>query len=174
MGYSPCIVANFGHFQNAVIFRILGVFWSGFLHTTTLMRTYNRFSHLFGIFNFGPKLSILHGPCIVSHFQNGHFSNIRCFLERFFDITTLMRTTIVFRTFLAFLILDPNWAFCLGYSPCIVANFGHFQNAVIFRILGVFWSGFLHITTLMRTYNRFSHLFGIFNFGPKLSILHGL
>ena len=33
MGYSPCIVANFGHFQNAVIFRILGVFWSGFLHT---------------------------------------------------------------------------------------------------------------------------------------------
>ena len=96
MGYSPCILANFGHFQNALIFRILGVFCSGFLHTTTLKWSYNHFSHLFGIFNFWPKLTI-----------------------------------------------------CMGYSPCILANFGHFQNALIFRILGVFWSGFLHTTTLM-------------------------
>ena len=95
MGYSPCILANFGHFENAVIFRILGVFCSGFFPTTTCGRT------------------------------------------------------IVFRTFLAFLIVDTNWPFCMGYSPCIVANFGHFQNAVIFRILGVFWSGFLRRTTLM-------------------------
>ena len=77
-------MANFGHFQNALIFRllgvsravvlqsffapfwplefltqtdplffqILGVVWSGFLHTTTLMCSYNRFLHFFGIFNF--------------------------------------------------------------------------------------------------------------------------
>ena len=31
MGYSLCIVAIFGHFQNALIFRILAVFWSRFL-----------------------------------------------------------------------------------------------------------------------------------------------
>ena len=33
----PCMVANFGHFGNFVIFRILGVFRSHFLHTTALM-----------------------------------------------------------------------------------------------------------------------------------------
>ena len=122
MDYSPCIVAKFGHFQNAVISPILSGFWSGFLHTTTLMWWYNRFSHLFGILNFWSKLAILHGV----------------------------------------------------YSPCIVANFGHFRNAVIFRILGVFWSGFLDRTTVMWSYNHFSHLFGILNFWTKPTILHGL
>ena len=29
-------MANFGHFQNVVIFRILGVFWSGFFAHNTL------------------------------------------------------------------------------------------------------------------------------------------
>ena len=61
MGYRPCILANFRHFQNALIFRILSVFWSGVLDTPFLIRSYNGFSHLFGIFNFGPKLTILHG-----------------------------------------------------------------------------------------------------------------
>ena len=83
------------------------------------------------------------------------------------------RTTF-FCTFLAFLIFYPNWAFCMDYSPCILANFGYFQNAVIFRILGDFRSGFLHKTTLMWSYNRFLHLFTIFEFWPKLSILHRL
>ena len=70
----------------------------------------------------------------------------------------------VFRTFLAFLIFDLKWRFCMGYSPCILANVRHFQNALIFRILSVFWSGFLHTVTLIRPYNGFSHIFGIFNF----------
>ena len=30
MGYSPCIVADFGNFQTVVTFRLLYVFWSGF------------------------------------------------------------------------------------------------------------------------------------------------
>ena len=50
MGYSLCIVAIFGHFQNALIFRILAVFWSRFLHRTTLMCLYKRFSHVLGKF----------------------------------------------------------------------------------------------------------------------------
>ena len=110
MGFSLCMVANFGHIKNALIFRVLGVFWSGFLHKTTLMWSYNRYLRLFGIFKFWPKLTILH-----------------------------------------------------GYSPCILASFGHFQNALIFRVIGVFWSDFFHITNLMWSYNRYSNRFGIFN-----------
>ena len=33
MGYSLCMMADF---QNALISGIFGVFWSGFLHTTTV------------------------------------------------------------------------------------------------------------------------------------------
>ena len=33
MGYSPWIMADF---QNALVSRIFGVFWSGFLNRTTL------------------------------------------------------------------------------------------------------------------------------------------
>ena len=80
----------------------------------------------------------------------------------------------VFRTFFALLILDPDLAFCVGYSPCIVADSGYFQTGVIFPILGGFGAVFFHTTTLITSNNRFSHLFGIFNIGPKLSILHGL
>ena len=40
----------------------------------------------------------------------------------------------VFRTFFALLILDPDLAFCVGYSPCIVADSGYFQTGVIFPI----------------------------------------
>ena len=94
MGYSLCIVAIFGHFQNALIFRILAVFWSRF--------------------------------CI---------EQLECVCRN------------VLRMFLAYLIFNPNCPFCMGYSLCIVAIFGHFQNALIFRILPVFWSRFLHRTT---------------------------
>ena len=38
MGYSVCIVPIFGHFENALIFRILAIFKSRFFHRTTLMR----------------------------------------------------------------------------------------------------------------------------------------
>ena len=85
MGYSLCIVGIFGHFQNALIFGILGVFWSCFMHRTTLMCLQKGFSY-----------------------------------------------------FEAILFFDPKLVFCMGYSLCIVAIFGHFQNALIFRILAVF------------------------------------
>ena len=44
--------------------------------------------------------------------------------------------------FFRILMFDPNWAFCKGYSSCVVTNFGDFRKLVILRILGVFWSGF--------------------------------
>ena len=70
--------------------------------------------------------------------------------------------------FLAILIFDRNWPCCKGYSLCKMADF---QNRLISRIFGVFSSGFLHRTTLIFLYNRVVHVFGHFNFWPKLSIL---
>ena len=47
--------------------------------------------------------------------------------------------------FFGILIFDPMGGFCMGYKLCIVAEF---QNGLISRIFGVFWSGFLHRTTV--------------------------
>ena len=90
MGYSLCIVAIFSHFQNTLIFRILAVFQSCFLHRTTLMCFQKRFSHVLGNFIFSPKLSILHGlqPLHCGHFwpcsTYSHFPNISSFQDSFF------------------------------------------------------------------------------------------
>ena len=50
-----------------------------------------------------------------------------------------------FDMFLGILIFEPKLEFCMGYSLCVMADF---QNALISRIFGVFWSGFLHRTTV--------------------------
>ena len=43
MGYSLCMMVNF---ENALISRIFGVFWSGFLKRTTLNELYIGFCHV--------------------------------------------------------------------------------------------------------------------------------
>ena len=104
-------MAIFGNFQNGLIFQILPVFSSGFLH----------------------------------------------------------RTTRLFIIFLAFLIFDPKWGFCKGYSLCLVAIFGNFQNGLIFRILAVFSNRFLHRRTAMCYRMVFRMFFFSFlAFEPKL------
>ena len=50
-----------------------------------------------------------------------------------------------FDMFFGILIFDPKSGFFMGYRLCMMA---YFQNALISRIFGVFWSGFLHRTTL--------------------------
>ena len=50
-----------------------------------------------------------------------------------------------FDVFFRILIFDPKWGLCMGYSLYIMADF---ENALISRIFGVFYSGFLHRTTL--------------------------
>ena len=50
-----------------------------------------------------------------------------------------------FDMFLGILICDPKSGFCMGYSLCMMADF---QNGLISRVFSVFWSGFLHTTTL--------------------------
>ena len=47
-------------------------------------------------------------------------------------------STDVFRMFFNILIFGPNWRFCKGYSPCIIANFSNFETLLIFQILGIF------------------------------------
>ena len=65
-----------------------------------------------------------------------------------------------------------KWLQCKGL--CIVASFALFQNALIFPILIVFWSRFLHRTTQMCLYKRLSHLLGNFISWHQLSISNGL
>ena len=50
-----------------------------------------------------------------------------------------------FDMFFGILIFDLKGEFCMGYSLCMMADF---QNGLISRIFSVFWSGFLHRTTL--------------------------
>ena len=95
LAWAIAFVAVFGHFQNALIFRILAVFWSRFLHK----------------------------------------KNSNVFVEMFFAC---------FRQFY-FLTQTEYFAWAIAF----VAIFGYFQNALTFLILAVFWSGFLHRTTLM-------------------------
>ena len=50
-----------------------------------------------------------------------------------------------FDMFFGNLIFDPKSGFCMGYSLCMMTDF---QNGLISRTFSVFWSGFLHRTTL--------------------------
>ena len=43
-------------FENGLISRIFGVLWRGFLQKPTIMLLQNRFSYVFCIFKFGPKM----------------------------------------------------------------------------------------------------------------------
>ena len=117
MGYSLI----FGNFLNALLFHKLAVFWSRFLHKTTLkgLPWLNRFEEMFLAIFF---LNIFHGL----------------------------------------------------YSLSIVAIFPNFQNALIFRILAVFWSRFLHRTTAMSCRNVFTMFLCILNFWAKVTILQSL
>ena len=90
MGYSLCKIEDF---QTCLFSRIFGVSSSGFLHRTTLMFLQNCFTHMFGIFNFSPKLTILkrlqtlHGLELLQdgRFSNlSYISNIWCFFDLFF------------------------------------------------------------------------------------------
>ena len=75
-----------------------------------------------------------------------------------------------FNMFFGILIFDPKWAFWMGYSLCIMADF---QNNLISRIFGVFWSAFLHRTTLNDFLNDFEMFFGILIFDPKWGFCMG-
>ena len=94
------------------------------------------------------------------------------------DVFCIEQLQCVVETFLAcfyaFLIFEPKWRFCKVFSLSLVAIFGHFQNAVIFPILAVVSSSFLHRTTEMCCRNVFSMFLCIFNLWAKVTILQSL
>ena len=103
------------------------------------------------------------------------FFEYELYFGEVFGIKPLQRVAETFLAcFFAFLIFETKWGFCKGYSLCLMVIFGNFQNALIFRILGVFWSRFLHRTTAMCCRNVFSIFSCIFNFWPKVTILQRL
>ena len=102
------LVAIFGHFQNALIFPVLAVFWSRFLHRTTAMCCRNVFSMFLCIFNFWPKVTILQSlqPLLTVPIF-GHYIKMLSFLRilavfwsRFLHRTTAMCCRNVFSMFL--------------------------------------------------------------------------
>ena len=121
------------------------------------------FCYDFGLFKFRPKIG--HFPLLqpmqyghFCHFSNScFFSNIRQFFEPFSAQNN-------FNVFLKSFLLR-FWHFS---SPCKIAVFATVQNLVIFRILGVFSSRFLHRTTLMCFQSPFCYDFGTFKFRPKI------
>ena len=92
----------------------------------------------------------MHSSDFCQFSKCSHFSNISCFLELLFawnNFIVLLESLSVFFWILKFLTQSDH--FPKAYSPCIVAIFANFQNGLIFRILAVFWSCFLHETTLL-------------------------
>ena len=80
----------------------------------------------------------------------------------------------VFRLFLTYLSFDPNCPFwkSLGFSWAIAcARWPIFNSILFLEYLVFFRAVFLHRTTLLLLQNEFSHVFGIFNFWLKLTIL---
>ena len=107
------------------------------------------FDMFFGVLIFEPKWGFRMGYslCMMADFQNALISRTFVFfLERFFALNNCKWFVEWMLTcFFGILIFEPKWGFCMGYSLCMMADF---QNALISRIFRVFWSGFLHRTTL--------------------------
>ena len=84
--------------------------------------------------------------CMMADFQNGLISRIfSVFWSGFLHRTSLNDFRMDFAMFFGTLIFDPKSGFCMSYSLCMMADF---QNGLISRIFSVFWSGFLHKTSL--------------------------
>ena len=92
------------------------------------------------------------GYSLCGHFwpfsKCSHFSNISSFLEPVFAVNNSnVFVEMFFACFRQFYFLTQTEYF--AWAIAFVAIFGYFQNALTFRLLAVFWSGFLHRTTLM-------------------------
>ena len=172
-------MAIFGHFQNALIFRILAVFGAVFCieQLQCVVETFLACFYAFLIFDPKWRFCKVYSLCLVAifgHFQNALIFRILAVFGAVFCIELQCVVETFWTCFYAFLCFDPKWRFCKVYSLCLVAIFGHFQNALIFRLLAVFWSRFLHRTTAMFSRNVFSMFLCIFNFWPKVTILQSL
>ena len=180
-GYRLCMVANFGLFWKVFIWRGLGVFWPGFFAQNKLNALLELFFRMFlTILIFEPRGRFCKGYslCMVASFgffwKCCHFSNIWRFFGALFCTQQLeCASRVVFRMFLTILNFERKWRFGKGYSLCMVANFGHFGNVFIFRILGLFWRFFC--TQQLECASRviFRMFLTIVTFEPKLRFWKG-
>ena len=158
-------------FQNRLISGIFGVFSSGFLHRATLMWLKNRISRIFWNFNFWPKLTILQRPFNDGRFsKTSHFSNIWCFLERFFAERKFdMIKLSLFASFL-------NFNFCPKLTT-LQKRYIAFAWWPIFKIVSFlqYWcfvkQFFPHNNSNMIKESFFHVFFYYFNFWPNLTTL---
>ena len=143
-GYSPCIIAHFSDFKTQVIFPTLGVFGVYFCLEHFFCGSRDVFRMFLNIFIFDPNWRFCkdYSACIIAHFSDfGTFVIFR--LLGGFGVDFCLEhfscgSRDVFRMFFSISIFDPNWPFCKGYSPCIIAHFSDFKTQVILPTLGVF------------------------------------
>ena len=123
-----CLVAILCNFQNGLIFPILALFLSRFLHRTTAMCCRNVFSMCCSILIFWANLTILQSlePLLCGHFWQfskwSHFSNISFFGGRFLHRTTAICCRNIFSIVLGIFnfwakgtILQSQWALLGGH-----------------------------------------------------------
>ena len=102
------------------------------------------FDMFFGILIFDPKWGFCTGYslCMMADFQNGPISGIfTVFVAVCCTKQLQMICRMDFDMFFGILIFDSKWRFCL----CLTVDC---QSGLISRIFSVFWSGFLHKTTV--------------------------
>ena len=120
------------------------VFWTEQLKMICRMD----FDMFFGILIFDPKWRFCMGYIAFAWwpiFKMVLFLEYLVFFGAVFCTEQLkMICRMDFDMFFGILIFVPKSEFCMGYSLCMMADF---QNALMSRIFGVFWSGFLHRTT---------------------------
>ena len=151
-GYSLCKMADF---QNRLISRIFGFFFERFFAQNNSNVLVESFFACFWHFCFLTQSdhfarAIAFAWAIA--FERWPIFKIVSFLEYLVFFRAVFRTEqlqfscrMVFCMFLAFLIFDPNWPFCKGYSLCMcysLCKMAVFQNCLICRIFGFFWAVF--------------------------------
>ena len=115
MGYSLCIVAIFGHFQNALIFRILADFWSRFLakknsyvFVETFLACFRQFYFLTQSKYFAWAIAFAMWP-FLANFKMLSFFEYELFFGAVFCVEQLQCVVETFLAcFYAFLIFDPK------------------------------------------------------------------
>ena len=102
-------------FKFALFFEYLVFFWAVFCtkHLYCSCRMVSRMFLAFLIFDLSWPFCKGYSLCFL---KLSHLSNTCVFSSSFSPRTHVMFLWMVFRMFLAFLIFDPNWPFCKGYS----------------------------------------------------------
>ena len=141
-GYSPWKVAQFKNGVRCFFERF-------FSHNYFNVLVESISACFFKILIFDPNRPFWQGYslCKMAEIKSYVISGVfGVFSSGFFTELHSCACKIDFCMFFEILIFEPNRPFWQGYSLCKMAEF---KSDVISGVFGVFWSGFLHTTTLM-------------------------